>query len=223
LADAGATVAINYRAGEREALHAQSLIRDSGGECVLCAFDVGDPEAVDRSVARLVSELGKIDVLVNNAGVSADNLLGRMKTEEWRSVLNTNLSGAFYCSRAVARGMVRNRWGRIVNIASASGELGNPGQANYSAAKAGLIGLTKSMARELAPRNVLVNAVSPGVISGGLSEKLTEERSEAIKAHVPLRRMGEPEDVAWATLFLCSGLADYITGEVLRVNGGLAM
>lgn len=223
LAEAGALVVVNYRSNEAEALRTHALINAGGGQCALKAFDVADPEAVDRGVSEIIKEHGKIDVLVNNAGVTADNLIGRMNTDDWRVVVDTCLSATFYCCRAVTRSMVRNRRGRIVNIASTAGEAGNPGQANYSAAKSGVIGLTKALARELAPRNILVNAVSPGIICGGLSEKLTEERGEAIKNHVPLRRMGVPEDVALATLFLCSGMADYITGEVIRVNGGLYM
>ena len=146
-----------------------------------------------------------------------------MKESDWSAVLETNLSGTFHLCRTVSKTMIRNRRGRIINIASTAGEAGNAGQANYSAAKAGLIGFTKALARELAPRNVLVNSVSPGIIRGGISEQLTEDQLAAIRVHVPLRRTGEPEDVAGAVLFLCSGMSEYITGQVIRVNGGLYM
>jgi 3-oxoacyl-[acyl-carrier protein] reductase len=146
-----------------------------------------------------------------------------MKDSDWDEVLGTNLAGAFRVCRSVSRSMIRHRSGRIVNVVSTAGETGNAGQANYSAAKSGLIGLTKALARELAPRNILVNAVSPGIITGGISEHLTEEQLEAIRTHVPLRRTGTPEDVANAVLFLSSSMTDYITGQVIRVNGGLYM
>jgi 3-oxoacyl-[acyl-carrier protein] reductase len=190
---------------------------------VLAPFDVSDPDAVDQSVTKILVERERIDILVNNAGITRDGLVGRMKRSDWDEVLDTNLSGAFHVCRSVAKTMIRNRRGKIVNVASTAGETGNAGQVNYSAAKSGLIGLTKALARELAPRNVLVNAVSPGIIEGGMSERLGEDQLEAIRAHVPLRRMGTAEDVAAAVLFLCSGMSDYITGQVIRVNGGLYM
>ena len=160
---------------------------------------------------------------MNNAGISIDGLLGRMKDEQWAEVMSVNLTGTFHVCRAVGKRMIRNRGGRIVNVVSTAGEAGNAGQANYSAAKAGLIGLTKALARELAPRNILVNAVSPGIISGGMSEQLSPEQLDAIVNHVPLGRLGLPEDVAAAVLFLCSDMAGYVTGQVIRVNGGLYM
>jgi 3-oxoacyl-[acyl-carrier protein] reductase len=146
-----------------------------------------------------------------------------MKDADWKTVVDTNLTGAFNMCRALAKSMIRNRYGRIVNISSTAGEIGNAGQVNYSAAKSGLIGLTKSLARELAPRNILVNCVSPGIISGGISEELSENQMEAIIQHVPLGRLGTPKDVAAAVAFLCSDMANYITGQVLRINGGLYM
>ncbi|MEW6111858.1 MAG: 3-oxoacyl-[acyl-carrier-protein] reductase [Thermodesulfobacteriota bacterium] len=223
LAQAGASVAINYRSGEEAAKETQSLLDAARAESTLAPFDVSDPNAVNKGVGLLLEKWGRIDVLVNNAGVSRDGLIGRMKDADWDEVVGTNMAGAFYVCRAVSRSMIRNRQGRIVNVASAAGEVGNAGQANYSAAKAGLIGLTKALARELAPRNILVNAVSPGIIAEGMSEHLTEAQIEAIQTHVPLRRLGTSEEVAAAVLFLCSPMAGYISGQVIRVNGGLYM
>ncbi|MCX5862406.1 MAG: 3-oxoacyl-[acyl-carrier-protein] reductase [Desulfomonile sp.] len=223
LAQAGAFVAINYRAGSEAAQDTLEAIRLDGGQGKLEPFDVSDTKAVEIAIADIISERSAIDILVNNAGVCSDGLVGRMKDADWNDVLSTNLTGAFNLSRAVAKIMIRKRHGRIVNISSTAGEAGNPGQANYCAAKAGLIGLTKALARELAPRNILVNSVSPGIISGGMTERLKETQLEIIRNHVPLGRMGQPEDVAAAVLFLCSGMSDYITGQVIRVNGGLYM
>ncbi len=221
LAEAGAFVGVNYRGSEEAARETIRLIEGKGGNAVPAGFDVTDPQAVGTAVADFLGQRGTIDILVNNAGITKDGLLGRMKDHDWEDVLRVDLSGAFNTCRAVGKTMIRNRRGRIVNVASTAGEAGNAGQANYSAAKAGLIGLTKALARELAPRNILVNAVSPGIIEGGMSEGLTTEQLEAIRSHVPLGRVGKQSDVAAAVLFLCSELADYITGQVIRVNGGL--
>lgn len=223
LAAAGAFVVMNYRSSKSTAQKLLEKIRESGGDGRTARFDVGNRDEVDEAVGEILQERSKIDILVNNAGISRDGLIGRMKDQDWNEVLCTNLSGVFYVCRSVSKGMIRNRKGRIINISSTAGEAGNPGQVNYSAAKAGLIGFTKALARELAPRNILVNSVSPGIISAGMSERLTEEQSEAIRSHVPLRRIGTSDDVAAAVLFLCSGMADYITGQVIRVNGGLYM
>jgi len=223
LAQAGAFVGINYRGSPETAAETLQAITRTGGSACLVPFDVSDPDDVEKGVTDLIAETKKIDILVNNAGITRDGLVGRMKEADWSEVLGVNLTGAFHLCRAVSKGMIRNRRGRIINISSTAGEAGNPGQANYSAAKAGLIGLTKSLARELAPRNILVNAVSPGIVEGGMSDRLTKDQLEAICAHVPLGRMGRPEDVASAVLFLCSDMADYITGQVIRVNGGLYM
>jgi 3-oxoacyl-[acyl-carrier protein] reductase len=223
LAKAGALVAINYRSGEEAAKETQLLLNAAHAESTLAPFDVSDPNAVNKEVGLLLEKWGRIDLLVNNAGITRDGLIGRMKDADWDEVVGTNMAGAFYVCRAVSRSMIRNRQGRIVNVASAAGEVGNAGQANYSAAKAGLIGLTKALARELAPRNILVNAVSPGIIAEGMSEHLTEAQMEAIQTHVPLRRLGTSEEVAAAVLFLCSPMAGYISGQVIRVNGGLYM
>lgn len=223
LARAGAFVVVNYRSDAEGASKTLDLILAEGGQGKLEPFDVSDPTAVDSGVAGILAEQPAIDVLVNNAGIARDGLIGRMKESDWSAVIDTNLSGAFHLCRTVSKTMIRNRRGRIINIASTAGEAGNAGQANYSAAKAGLIGFTKALARELAPRNVLVNSVSPGIIRGGISEQLTEDQLAAIRMHVPLRRTGMPEDVAGAVLFLCSGMSEYITGQVIRVNGGLYM
>jgi 3-oxoacyl-[acyl-carrier protein] reductase len=223
LAQAGAFVAVNYRSDDARARETLEQICSAGGSGKLEPFDVSDPEAVGRGIAKTLDDRGTIDILVNNAGIARDGLIGRMKDADWQAVMDTNLAGAFHVCRTVAKTMIRSRRGRIINVASTAGEAGNAGQANYSAAKAGLIGFTKALARELAQRNILVNAVSPGIITGGMSEHLTEDQREAIRTHVPLRKMGMPEDVAAAVLFLCSRMSDYITGQVIRVNGGLYM
>jgi 3-oxoacyl-[acyl-carrier protein] reductase len=223
LAKAGAFVAINYRADEKAAEEALRTIREQGGDGRIERFDVTDPAAVEKSVASIQADRGSIDILVNNAGIARDGLMGRMKDADWNEVLSTDLGGAFHVCRAVSKSMIRKRTGRIVNIASTAGEIGNAGQINYSAAKAGLIGFTRALARELAPRNILVNAVSPGIITVGMGEQLSDGQLDAIRTHIPLRRSGEPEDVAAAVLFLCSGMSDYVTGQVIRVNGGLYM
>ncbi len=223
LARAGAFVVVNYSSSSSAAEETLSLIHEAGGNGRLVQFDVRDSEAVDRGVADILNDCDTVHVLVNNAGISRDGLLTRMKDEQWADVVSVNLTGTFHVCRAVSKRMIRNRGGRIVNVTSAAGEVGNAGQVNYSAAKAGLIGLTRALARELAPRNILVNAVSPGIISGGMSEKLTEEQMDAIVNHVPLGRLGLPEDVAAAVLFLCSEMSGYVTGQLIRVNGGLYM
>lgn len=223
LAKAGAFVAIGFRHSESLAGETLDMVLQAGGEGVISQLDVGMAGEVETLVSDLIRKRSRIDILVNNAGTVRDGLLARMKDPDWDDVLVTNLSGAFYLCRSVAKNMVRNRRGRIVNIASTAGESGNAGQVNYSAAKAGIIGLTKSLARELAPRNILVNAVSPGIIQGGMTEKLDQEQLSTIRRHVPLGRIGVPEDVAAAVLFLCSGMSNYITGQVIRVNGGLYM
>ncbi len=222
LASAGAFVYVNSRS-EQSAGTTCALIRESGGKADPLPFDVADPSAAEQALARILEEQGAIDILVNNAGISRDGLVGRMKDSDWDEVISTNLSGAFWMCRAVGKSMIRRRQGRIVNVTSTAGETGNAGQVNYSASKAGLIGLTKALARELAPRNILVNAVAPGIIQGGMSETLTPEQLDAIRQHAPLRGMGRPEDVTYAVLFLCSPMAEYITGQVIRVNGGLYM
>ncbi len=214
LARAGATVTIGYRSGAEEA---EAVAAQTGGRAVQA--DVGDPD----EARRLVEEAGQLDILVNNAGLTRDGLIARMSDEDWRVVLATNLGGAFFTSRAVARSMMRRRSGAIVNVTSIVGLHGNAGQTNYAASKAGLIGLTKSLARELGSRGVRANAVAPGYVDTRLTDVLPEELRAAMLAATPLERLGEPEDIAHAVRFLCSEEAAFITGEVLLVDGGLGM
>jgi 3-oxoacyl-[acyl-carrier protein] reductase len=211
-------VAVNYRAGKDAA---ESVASEIGGVAVQA--DVSDPEQVQELVERVEAELGEIDILVNNAGVTRDTLIARMSDEDWETVIETNLRGPFNTSRAVARKMMRRRAGAIVNLTSVVGLHGNPGQANYAASKAGIIGLTKALARELGPRGVRVNAVAPGYIDTELTNVLSEEIRGTILGATPLGRLGEPEDVAGAVRFLCSDEARFVTGEVLLVDGGLGM
>lgn len=223
LSRSGAFVGIGFRESDAAAAEALTAIRQEGGDAALYHIDVRDPSSVDDGVHKILRDREAIDIVVNNAGVTHDGLLSRMKDDQWNEVLHVNLSGAFHVCRAVSKHMIRHRGGRIINVASTAGEAGNAGQANYSAAKAGLIGLTRALARELAPRNILVNCVSPGIIRGGMTERLSESQKGAILGHVPLGREGDPFDVAAAVLFLCSAMSSYITGQVLRVNGGLYM
>jgi 3-oxoacyl-[acyl-carrier protein] reductase len=214
LADAGAQVVVGYRSGREEAEEVASQI---GGRAVQA--DVASAE----EAARLVEEAGDVDVLVNNAGLTRDGLIARMSDEDWRVVLDTNLGGTFHTCRAVARGMMRRKSGSIVNLTSVVGMHGNPGQTNYAASKAGIIGFTKALARELASRNVRANAVAPGYITTALTDVLTEQQQQAILQNTPLERLGTPEDVAAAVRFLSSDSASFVTGEVLLVDGGLGM
>ena len=214
LARAGASVVVGYRSGAEEA---ESLASEIGGRAVRA--DVSSPE----EAKRLVEEAGDVDVLVNNAGITRDGLLARMPDEDWRSVIETNLSSMFYTCRAVCRPMMRRRSGAIVNISSIVGVHGNPGQTNYGAAKAGIIGFTKSLARELGSRGVRANVVAPGYVNTRLTDVLPEELQDAMVQNTPLGRIGTPEDVAATVRFLCSDEASFITGEVLLVDGGLGI
>jgi 3-oxoacyl-[acyl-carrier protein] reductase len=218
LADAGAHVAVNYRAGQEAA---EALAGEISGLPVQA--DVSSADEVQGLVERVESELGDLDILVNNAGITRDTLIARMSDEDWETVIDTNLRGTFNTARAVARKMLRRRSGTIVNLSSVVGVHGNPGQANYAASKAGIIGLTKALARELGSRGVRVNAIAPGYISTELTDVLNEEQRGLILQNTPLARLGEPEDVARAVRFLCSDEAAFITGEVLLVDGGLGM
>ncbi len=193
------------------------------GEARGFACDVSDPAQVTMLIQTVEDAFGSLDILVNNAGITRDNLMARMKDEDWDAVMAVNLRSAFVATRAVQRGMMKRRFGRIINIASVVGIMGNKGQANYSASKAGLIGLTKSAAKELASRNILVNAIAPGFIQTAMTEKLPEEAKAALAAQIPLARLGDPKDIANAVAFLASDLASYITGQVLVVDGGMVM
>jgi 3-oxoacyl-[acyl-carrier protein] reductase len=214
LAAAGASVVVGYRSGREEA---EEVAREAGGRAVQA--DVSDA----AEAARLVEEAGDVDILVNNAGLTRDGLIARMPDDDWRDVIETNLSAVFYTSRAVARSMMKRRSGAIVNVSSVVGLRGNPGQTNYSASKAGIIGFTKALARELGSRGVRANVVAPGYIRSRLTNEISEEMRELMLQNTPLGRLGEPEDVAGAVRFLCSDAAAFITGEVLLVDGGLGM
>lgn len=198
-------------------------IRNLGGRAMTLDFDVSSEESVKSGVAAALKEFGRIDVLVNNAGITRDGLAMRMKAADWNLVLQINLTGAFTAAQAVMPAMMKERWGRIINIASVVGEMGNAGQANYVASKAGLIGLTKCLARELASRNITVNAIAPGFIETDMTAVLPQEVRDQMMSTIPLKRFGKPEDIAKAVRFLASDDAAYITGAVLRVNGGMYM
>jgi len=222
LAGQGAKVVASARNAEAlEKLTAE--IKTQGGEAVAVVGDVALDADANNLINQAVATFGKVDILVNNAGITRDGLLLRMKSEDWDAVLDTNLKGAFLCTRAVAKVMSKQRYGRIINMSSVVGEMGNAGQANYCASKAGLLGLTKSVARELARRNVTVNAVTPGFIVTDMTEDMTDKAREAMTAQIPLGRLGESEDIANAVLFLASDQSSYITGQVLGVNGGMYM
>jgi len=214
LAAAGATVVVGYRSGQEEA---EAVAREIGGRAVQA--DVADPE----SARALVEDAGDVDILVNNAGLTRDGLLARMSDDDWRTVIETNLSSVFYTCRAVTRPMMKKRSGAIVNVSSIVGVHGNGGQTNYAASKAGIIGFTKSLARELGSRNVRANVVAPGYVQTQLTDVLPEEAKQAMLQQTPLGRLGEPADVAGAVRFLCSDEASFVTGEVLLVDGGLGM
>lgn len=219
LVAAGAKVAICGRDGAKAEAAAAGL----GGTAKGYACDVADQTQVETLIESVEKDLGPIDVLVNNAGITKDNLLFRIGAGDWDSVLDTNLKAAFLLTKLTARGMIKRRWGRIINISSVVGLTGNKGQANYAASKAGLIGFTKSVAKELASRNVLVNAVAPGYIATEMTEAISDEMKQALQAAIPLGRLGQGEDIAHAVLFLASDLASYITGQVLVVDGGMVM
>jgi 3-oxoacyl-[acyl-carrier protein] reductase len=223
LADMGATVAINYVSNPDAAREVVAAIVARGGHAGLYKFDVADAQAVDEAVARVIEDYGRLDILVNNAGITRDGLLMKMKEESWDQVLDTNLKGAFNCIKAVNRPMMKQRWGRIVNISSVIGFLGNAGQANYAAAKAGLTGLTRSVARELASRGITVNGVAPGYIDTDMTRDLVEEVKNKIVLEIPMRAMGSAEDVAGAVAYLVGEDARYVTGQFIHVNGGMFM
>jgi len=223
LARPGLTIYLNDVVLGEEARQTQEDVAAKGAQARLCEFNVADFEAVQRAIDEIVKESGRLDLLVNNAGITRDNLILRMKETEWDAVLAVNLKGAYNCIRAVSKTMVKQRFGRIINISSVVGVRGNAGQANYSASKAGLIGLTKSVARELGSRNITVNAVAPGFIQTEMTESLPEKVKAEMLAEIPLGRFGTPLEVAQVVLFLASEAAAYITGQVIHLNGGMLM
>ncbi len=216
---AGATVAVS---GTREA-PLQELAAELGARAHVLPCDLSDPEAVEALPKQAIAAMGGIDILVNNAGITRDNIFMRMSDAEWQSVLDVNLTAAMRLCRGVMRPMMKARWGRIVNISSIVAATGNPGQANYAAAKAGMVGLSKSLAHEVASRGITVNCVAPGFITTAMTDKLTDDQRQAILSQVPSGRMGEAEEVAGAVLYLASPVAGYVTGATLHVNGGMAM
>lgn len=219
----GAKVAINYRTNAEGAERIAAQIRDAGGSCSVYQADVSDLAQSTALVKQVEADLGRINVLVNNAGTTRDTLLLSMKEEEWDTVIQTNLKSVYTMSKAVLRGMLRNKGGRIINITSVVGLSGQAGQANYAASKAGIIGFTKSLAREIGSRNITVNAVAPGFIPTALTDVLTDEQRQATIDVTPMGRLGTPEEIAWAVLFLASDRSGFITGQVLTVDGGLVM
>jgi 3-oxoacyl-[acyl-carrier protein] reductase len=222
-ASKGAKLAIHYRGNAQGAESVAAAIREKGGESNLYQADVSDSEQAAELVKQVQNDLGSIDILVNNAGTTRDTLVLSMSDEQWDTVINTNLRSVYAVSRAALRGMIRKRWGRIINITSVVGLTGQAGQANYAASKAGIIGFTKSLAREVASRNITVNAVAPGFIPSALTDVLSEEHKAGIINSTPMGRMGTPEEVAWAVAFLAAERSGFITGQVLTVDGGLVM
>lgn len=223
LADLGANVAVNYAGSEAAAAEVVEAIRAKGVSAIAVKSNVGRTEEADAMAKQVLETFGRIDILVNNAGITRDNLIMRMKEEEFDQVIETNLKGVFNCLKAVTRPMMKQRYGRIINISSVVGALGNPGQANYVAAKAGVIGLTKSAARELASRGITVNAVAPGFIDTDMTRELPEDMREGLLGGIPLARLGQPEEIAGVVAFLASSSASYMTGQVLHVDGGMYM
>jgi len=223
LARPGWTIYLNDVALGQDAAATAQEVAARGAAARLLEFNVADAAGVSQGVDQIIKESGRIDILVNNAGITRDNLIMRMKEAEWDAVLAVNLKGAYNCIRAVSKPMIKQRFGRIINIASVVGVMGNPGQANYVASKAGLIGLTKSVARELASRNITVNSVAPGFIQTEMTEALPETTKAQLLALIPLSRFGTPEEVARAVVFLAADDSAYITGQVLHVNGGMLM
>jgi 3-oxoacyl-[acyl-carrier protein] reductase len=223
LAAKGAHVAIHYRSNSSGAEQVAEEIRRSGGVCTLVQADVSDVQQAAELVKQVQTELSGLDILVNNAGVTRDTLLLSMSEEDWDGVIDTNLKSVFAVSKAALRGMLRKRWGRIINVTSVVGLTGQAGQSNYAASKAGIIGFTKSLAREVASRNITVNAVAPGFIPTALTNVLSQEQHDTIIRNTPMGRMGTAEEVAWAIAFLASERSGFITGQVLTVDGGLVM
>jgi 3-oxoacyl-[acyl-carrier protein] reductase len=223
LARQGVDVVVNYAGSEAKAHEVVEEIKGLGREAIAIQCDVSNSESVTEMVKETVDHFGKIDILVNNAGITRDNLLMRMKENEWDDVININLKGVFLCTKAVTRQMMKQRYGRIINISSVVGVSGNPGQANYVAAKAGVIGLTKTSAKELASRGITVNAIAPGFITTEMTDQLTEDIQSEMLKMIPLAQFGEPKDIANTVVFLASDDSRYITGQTIHVNGGMVM
>lgn len=223
LAEEGAKVVVNYSGSQAKAEEVVAMIQENGGEAIAVQASVSLTEEVTALMDAAVKTYGSLDILVNNAGITRDNLIMRMKEDEWDDVLNTNLKGVFLCTKAVTRQMMKQRAGRIINISSIVGVAGNAGQANYVAAKAGVIGLTKTTAKELASRNILVNAIAPGFIETEMTEQLPEDIKQGMLTQIPLAKLGQPEDIAKAVAFLASEDANYMTGQTLHIDGGMLM
>ncbi|MDI3094372.1 3-oxoacyl-[acyl-carrier-protein] reductase [Priestia megaterium] len=219
----GAKVVVNYSGSEAKALEVVDEIKGLGTDAIAVQANVTESDSVQAMIKEAISTFGSVDILVNNAGITRDNLLMRMKEDEWDDVINTNLKGVFLCTKAVTRQMMKQRAGRIINISSIVGVSGNAGQANYVAAKSGVIGLTKTTAKELASRNITVNAVAPGFIATDMTDKLNEEVQAEMLKQIPLASFGQPEDVANAVAFLASDASRYITGQTIHVDGGMVM
>ena len=223
LASEGAKVAINFAGNQKAAEEVKGEIEKNGGEAILVKANVADSAAVDEMFAKVIEAFGTVDILVNNAGITRDGLLIRMKDEDFDAVIDTNLKGVFHCTKAAAKIMMKKRSGRIVNMSSVVGLMGNAGQTNYAAAKAGVLGFSKSAAKELAARGVTVNMVAPGFIDTDMTAVLSDKVKDAMVQEIPMRKMGRPEDVANAVLFLVSDCSSYITGQVVNVDGGMVM
>ena len=221
LAENGAAVAVNYSSSEASAVEVAELIRKNGGKAEIFKARANVEAEVEEMFSAVEKSLGPVDILVNNAGITKDNLLMRMKTEEWDSVIDVNLKGAFLCTRRAVKGMMKNRYGKIINISSVVGFAGNAGQFNYSATKAGIIGMTKSAALECASRGIRVNAVAPGFIETDMTASLSDDVKAAYMEKIPLKSLGKPEDIANAVVYLASPLSDYMTGQTLHLNGGM--
>ena len=220
LARAGARVIVTGRNEERAREVAKDIAGETSAEVYGISLDLGRRESIEGAVSR-IEEIGSVDILVNNAGINRDTLFIRMKEEDWEEVLRVNLTGTFLITQRLVKSMIKKRWGRVIMLSSVVGFIGNPGQANYSASKAGLVGFAKTIAKELAPRNVTVNVIAPGYIETDMTDAIPEDIKENFRRQIPMGRFGKPEDVAGAVLFLVSDLASYITGEVVHVNGGL--
>ncbi len=221
LAENGAAVAVNYSSSESSALEVAEIIRKNGGKAEIFKARVNEEAEVEEMFSAVEKKLGPVDILVNNAGITKDNLLMRMKTEEWDMVIDVNLKGVFLCTRRAVKGMMKNRYGKIINISSVVGFSGNAGQFNYSATKAGVIGMTKSAALECASRGIRVNAVAPGFIETDMTASISDDMKAVYMEKIPLKSLGKPEDIANAVIYLASPLSDYMTGQTLHLNGGM--